>query len=116
MKNLSTLDPDYSSKRLSSEFDRIWASQDQTSQWALINTCVVAFRWTLGPAIFSHMLTTACEWAQAFSIRTTLASMGQAQASWRPTSLVLANVAIYSIKMVIMQKEFVEPYPNIINR
>ena len=79
MKNLSTLDPDYSSKRLSSEFDRIWASQDQTSQWALINTCVVAFRWTLGPAIFSHMLTTACEWAQAFSIRTTLASMGQAQ-------------------------------------
>lgn len=79
MKNLSTLGPDYSSKRLSSEFDRIWASQDQTSQWALINTCVVAFRWTLGPAIFSHMLTTACEWAQAFSIRTTLASMGQAQ-------------------------------------
>lgn len=110
MRNLSTLGPDYSSKRLSSEFDLIWARQDKTSQWALINTCVIAFRWTLGPAVFLHMLTTACEWAQAFSIQTTVASMGQAQPSWRPTSLILANVSIYFIKMVIKQKEYVEVY------
>ena len=110
MKNLATLGPDYSSQRLSSEFDRIWARQDKTSQWALINTCVVAFRWTLGPAIFSHMLTTACEWAQAFSIQTTVASMGQDEPRWRPTSLILAIVAIYLMKMVINRKIYIEAY------
>lgn len=103
MKNLSTLGPEYSSQRLSSEFDRIWARQDKTSRWALINTCVIAFRWTLGPAVFSHMLTTACEWAQAFSIQTTVSSMGQEEPRWLPTSLILATVAIYLIKMVIAQ-------------
>ncbi|KAJ5144344.1 hypothetical protein N7526_001852 [Penicillium atrosanguineum] len=53
----------------------------------------------LGPAVFSHMLTTACEWAQAFSIQTTVASMGQEEPRWRPTSLILATVAIYLMKM-----------------
>ena len=110
MKNLSTLGPDYSSQRLSSEFDRIWARQDKTSRWALINTCVVAFRWTLGPAVFSHMLTTACEWAQAFSIQTTVASMGQDEPRWRPTSLILATVAIYLMKMVTNRKVYIEAY------
>lgn len=110
MKNLSTLGPDYSSQRLSSEFDRIWARQDKISRWALINTCVIAFRWTLGPAVFSHMLTIACEWAQAFSIQTIVASIGQDEPRWRPTSLILATVAIYLMKMVINRKVYIEAY------
>jgi hypothetical protein len=102
MKNLSTLGPDYSSQRVSSDFDRIWARQDKTSRWALINTCVVAFRSTL--------LTTACEWAQAFSIQTIVASMGRYEPRWRPTSLILATVAIYLMKTVITRKVYIEGY------
>lgn len=83
MKRLSAFGPDYSSKNLSAGLDRIWAKQEKSSNCALINTRA-AFRWTLGPAVFSHMLTTACEWAQAFSIQTTVAFMGHSP-WWNPS-------------------------------
>lgn len=100
MKDLEYLGPDFASARLDAECRSIWKTEDKSSKWALAKTTGKSLRWLILASILSRMVSSCCEWAMIFSIRVTVASLGQPVPDWTPKALIIGNIAAYALKIV----------------